>query len=67
MIALLEGDIARLQQTFADPANAPPALAAWLEQLESQYAMAEQRDSHGSEAHDAPPAPAGEGKEATFF
>lgn len=64
MMALLEGDIARLQAALAAPDSAPD-LAAWLVRLESQYAMAEQHQNHV-----APSAadPAGEqDNETTFF
>jgi hypothetical protein len=62
MMALLEADMARLQQ--AATASEPlPELQAWLSQLESQYAMSEQRQTHnggdGSGADDS--------KETTFF
>ena len=46
MIALLETDIARLQESLSGGASAAPELRAWLSRLEDQYAMAEQRQSH---------------------
>ena len=45
MMALLEGDMARLQDALQGGAPAPE-LDAWLAQLESQYAMSEQRVIH---------------------
>lgn len=46
MMALLEGDIARLREAMEGRSAEPLDLAAWLERLESQYAMAEQRHNH---------------------
>jgi methyl-accepting chemotaxis protein len=46
MMALLEGDMVRLQETIKPGAGPTPDLSAWLAQLESQYAMSEQRDDH---------------------
>ena len=63
MLALLEGDMARLQDAFA-PGAEVPQLAAWLERLQAQYAMAEQRHSHGG-AGDAQPG--ADDNETTFF
>ena len=45
MMALLESDIALLQDALR-ATNAPPGLAAWLDRLESQYAMSEQHEKH---------------------
>jgi ABC-type transporter Mla subunit MlaD len=65
MMALLEGDIARLQEALAADAAPPPSLAAWLARLESQYAMAEQRKDHQNTSDSA--ADADDGNETTFF
>jgi len=46
MMALLEGDIARLRDAMDGKDAAPMDLDAWLERLESQYAMSEQRQNH---------------------
>jgi uncharacterized protein YukE len=46
MIALLETDIARLQESLKGDAADTPDLQAWLARLEAQYAMAEQHHSH---------------------
>ena len=46
MMALLESDIAKLQAAFSSGGANAPQLATWLAQLESQYAMAEQRTDH---------------------
>ena len=45
MMALLESDIALLQDALR-ATTAPPGLAAWLDRLESQYAMSEQHEKH---------------------
>lgn len=52
MITLLHEDIQRLQMVMAEPGADRDALApqAWLDRLESQYAMAEQRHGHSSDA-----------------
>lgn len=65
MMALLEGDIAELQASFADSGRLPPHLSVWLEKLESQYAMAEQRVDHAGEKSSGP-APA-QDNETIFF
>ena len=65
MMALLEGDMARLQQTFTQDAASVPTMAAWLEHLESQYAMAEQRKDHQNA--DASNSGASDSNETTFF
>lgn len=65
MMALLEGDIARLREAMDGRAAEPLDLAAWLERLESQYAMAEQRHSH-TETKGADRGP-DENTETTFF
>lgn len=64
MMALLEGDIARLQQALVAPIGTVPDLQTWLGQLESQYAMAEQRKDHSGAQADAP---AADSNETTFF
>lgn len=64
MMALLESDMARLQQALATHDGAVPDLPTWLSQLESQYAMAEQRENHQVGADDAPDAG---NNETTFF
>lgn len=46
MMALLEGDMARLQQVLDGTLSDIPQIEQWMVQLESQYAMAEQRDTH---------------------
>lgn len=48
MMALLESDIDRMRSAFENTAQPTPELAAWLEQLASQYAMKEQRQNHDS-------------------
>ena len=54
MMALLEGDMARLQQVLDGRLSDVPQIEHWMAALESKYAMAEQRDTHagtrGSEA-----------------
>lgn len=52
MMALLHDDILRLQAAMQAPAGDAQNLApeAWLERLESQYAMAEQRQGHALNA-----------------
>ena len=51
MMSLLHEDIERLQAVLERPGADPAALAQqdWLQRLESQYAMAEQRDSHSGQ------------------
>ncbi|MEY2861442.1 MAG: hypothetical protein RL392_1900 [Pseudomonadota bacterium] len=65
MMALLEGDIARLQAMLVAHTTSSPILTAWLEHLESQYAMAEQRKDHKN-AVDGTTA-SSESNETTFF
>ena len=63
MIALLETDIARLQESLNGGASDAPDLRAWLSRLEDQYAMAEQRQSHVGGSDAGPDAD----NELTFF
>jgi methyl-accepting chemotaxis protein len=63
MIALLETDMARLLQALEGSAAEIPNLPEWLQGLEAQYAMAEQRQSHGAAANAVPDAD----NETTFF
>ncbi len=65
MIALLEGDIARLQDVLDKGGKDAPDLQAWLDDLETQYAMAEQRQNHLGAEHGG--ADADGSKETTFF
>ena len=65
MIALLEGDIARLQQVLDGGGQDVPDLQAWLDGLETQYAMAEQRQNHAGIEPAGPDADSS--KETTFF
>jgi methyl-accepting chemotaxis protein len=65
MLALIEGDITRLQEALAGDAAHIPDLAAWLVRLESQYAMTEQHQDHRAD-NDAGPANNGS-NETTFF
>ena len=63
MMALMEGDIARLQALVEGQSDERPDLAAWLARLESQYAMEEQRQSHNGSVEGE----SGEDRETTFF
>ena len=63
MMALMESDIARLQHVVDGSSGELPDLGAWLERLESQYAMEEQRQNHSGSASDG----AQDDKETTFF
>jgi ABC-type transporter Mla subunit MlaD len=65
MMALLEGDIARLREALDNKASEPPALAEWLARLESNYAMAEQRQDHQGQS--AAGAASADNNETTFF
>ena len=65
MMALLEGDIGRMQDAIAAKGVGTPDLAAWLEHLESQYAMREQHQDHQASA--SPGDVAGDSNETTFF
>jgi ABC-type transporter Mla subunit MlaD len=64
MMALIEGDIARLQQAFASNGVETLDLAGWLLRLESQYAMAEQHFSPDAAANVNP---SDNNNETTFF
>jgi hypothetical protein len=64
MMTLLESDMGRLLQALTIADQPLPDLAQWLSRLESQYAMAEQRQDH---AHATGGAVAGDSKETTFF
>ena len=59
MMALLESDIAHLQEAFVSNGEGVPDLTSWLARLESQYAMSEQREVHGGPQNDS--------NETTFF
>lgn len=64
MMALLEGDMARLQDAMLAQDVEVPGLKEWLTQLESRYAMAEQREDHsGGKSGPAKP----DDHETTFF
>ena len=63
MMALLESDIARLQDAVDGKTTELPELDAWLMRLESQYAMEEQRLNHSG----AVTGGADDDKETTFF
>lgn len=63
MIALLESDMARLQELVDGSSADTPDLQAWLARLEDQYAMADQRNSHAGAQNAAP----GADEETTFF
>lgn len=62
-IALLETDMARLQEVVDGRCAEPPDLPAWLARLEAQYAMTDQRQSHGGTDQ----ASAAADQETTFF
>lgn len=66
MMALLQGDITRLQQALTNPecSKDDVALDAWLVRLESQYAMEEQRKDHNQ---GGPAGDSDDSKEMTFF
>jgi hypothetical protein len=63
MMALLESDMLRMQQVLDGGLADIPQIGQWLAQLESQYAMAEQRLSH----HGTPGADTPGGRETDFF
>lgn len=64
MLALLEGDINRLQEAFDGKSVDSPELRTWLERLESQYVMTEQREVHSGSNGDSA---VDDSKETTFF
>lgn len=65
MLALIEGDIARLQEALSGNSADVPDLAGWLVRLESQYAMSEQRQDH--QATDSENPANESNNETTFF
>ena len=65
MMALIEGDIARLYEAFATGGVGAPALSDWLVRLESQYAMTEQHRDH--QAKDSGDPGNDSNNETTFF
>jgi hypothetical protein len=69
MMALLHDDILRLQAATLAPVSDAHALApeAWLARLESQYAMAEQRQGHASTTGSGIDLLPGTDIETTFF
>jgi hypothetical protein len=63
MIALLEIDMARLQEALGGDGKDITDLPSWLARLETQYAMTEQHSNHaGASAGDLD-----SDKETTFF
>lgn len=69
MMTLLHDDIERLQAVMASPGNDADALAPqdWMARLESQYAMAEQREDHAVNASSGQAPSAGGDDEIDFF
>lgn len=69
MMTLLHDDMLRLQALMQTPVADVDALApeAWLARLESQYAMAEQRQGHAPEAASGDDLLPDTGIETTFF
>ena len=65
MMALIEGDIARLHEVFAGGGANAPDLSEWLIRLESQYAMSEQHKDH--QATVAGDSADNDSNETTFF
>jgi len=65
MMALIEGDIARLQDVFQGDGACTPDLSEWLVRLESQYAMTEQHQDHQASAAGDPAG--SDSNETTFF
>jgi methyl-accepting chemotaxis protein len=65
MMALLEGDMTRLQAALQAADGPPPDLGLWLEQLESQYAMSEQHVDHAGLAENV--TALDKSNETTFF
>jgi hypothetical protein len=62
MIGLLHDDIERLREALVHPPSRLQA-SAWLQRLESNYVMSEQRKHH----HGAASASAGDEEDTTFF
>lgn len=69
MMTLLHDDLQRLQAVMVEPGSDPDALAqtAWLARLESQYAMAEQRQDHVADSSSGVPHLPDTDIETTFF
>lgn len=69
MMTLLHEDIERLQAVMVSPGSDADALApeVWMTRLESQYAMAEQRDDHTANAASGEATSAGGDDEIDFF
>jgi hypothetical protein len=65
MMALLEADMARLRALMDGSSADAPDLQLWLERLEAQYAMADQRHSHTGAGEAT--ASGGPDQETTFF
>jgi ABC-type transporter Mla subunit MlaD len=65
MMALLEGDIARLQTVVNGQEAVIPEVQSWLADLESHYAMTEQRQDHSGSAGSGNSA--ADSNETTFF
>lgn len=66
MMGLVEDDMARLLDALQSPGSHAPALTQWLAELETRYAMTEQRDDHnGQSPRDA--ATGSADSETTFF
>jgi len=65
MMALLEGDIARLQEAMTKAGTDSPNLVDWLAHLESQYAMNEQHNNHSGSA--GPGDKPDDNNETTYF
>ena len=67
MMTLLESDISDLQDALAHKGDVPPDLSAWLQKLESRYAMAEQHEDHAGRPPDGAVAANVNDNETTFF
>jgi methylphosphotriester-DNA--protein-cysteine methyltransferase len=69
MMSLLHEDIERLQTVLQQPGMEPAALAQqdWLDRLESQYAMTEQRHSHSAHATPMGAPPVSVDDDSIFF
>ena len=65
MMALLEGDMGKLQQALSASSGPAPDLVQWLAHLESQYAMSEQHNDHRGDTPEAPLTD--QDNETTFF